>query len=198
MKERPIIMRDWGVKAILEGRKTQTRRVIKIEPNNFEYMHVSVNHEHGFSNKFTGEITPIKCPYGQLGDRLWVRECWATATAYNQLKPSELPHDAPIYYKAQNWFNLVNDIGNNHPSIHMPRWASRINLEITDIRVQRLQDITDKDAEAEGCKILCDCGDCIDSTPIGDFQDKWREIHGYNSWETNPFVWAITFKRLQP
>jgi hypothetical protein len=187
MKERPILFSGPMVRAILDGSKTQTRRTFKGTtehkgPYNPAYMEA-----HQQANGW-GSI----CPYGAPGDRLWVRETFAQDVA---------GCPGGISYRADH-FDPKGD-GPAHPmkwrpSIFIPRWASRILLEITDVRVQRLQEISDEDARAEGA-----IGALNDS--IGDnwcaceaFAALWESINGPDSWHANPWVWAITFQRLEP
>ena len=186
MKEHPIIFSGPMVRAILEGRKTQTRRVIR---NPEKYFHIR---ECGFC-----------CPYGWDGDLLWVREAWMSG-----------PNAAPdkVIYRAdiddvKPWDNLWKW----HPSIHMPRWASRLTLEITDVRVERVQKISPMDCEAEVItgKTLAspvrgqpyeeyeNKDGIIYTTPILAFAALWDSINlnrGFG-WDMNPFCWVITFKR---
>ena len=161
----------------------------------------------------------IICPYGKAGEHLWVREAWHTEHKYNKVKPSDLPKTAKFWF---DWYMMSTphsdfvshfcglDLdaqwakGNRRPSIFLPRWASRIILEITDVRVERLQDITEADAVAEGCSAEpCDhvrqsCEDigCWGNTAKGDYGHLWEQINGDGSWATNPWVWAIEFKRV--
>lgn len=145
MKTRPILFSGPMVRAILEGRKTQTRRVVKPQP------------AHCADLPMGKDLTfASACPYGQPGDRLWVRETWAVGTLFDYVRPSLLPKPdceskLAVDYAANPrriWHS--EDQGRWRPSIHMPRWASRITLEITSVRVERLQDISHKDAIAEG------------------------------------------------
>ena len=190
MKERPIIFSTDMVKAILEGRKTQTRRVIKPQPDRvingvpFEYL----GHKyHDASDR------AIRCPYGQVGDRLWVRETWATQKSIDRFSPSYIGNAAtvPLWYKADavNGRSFIG-LGKWRPSIFMPRWASRITLEITEVRVERLQEITFEDFKKEGIE--------MDGSWDGSFARLWDSLNakrGY-SWESNPWVWVISFRRL--
>jgi hypothetical protein len=178
MKERPILFSGPMVRAILDGSKTQTRRTFK----------------------GTTEHRSI-CPYGAPGDRLWVRETFAQGV-----------EGCPggISYRADH-FDPKGD-GPAHPmkwrpSIFMPRASSRILLEITDVRVQRLQEISDEDARAEGVSDggCLSCGNpepCGCGNPQPDARDGfawlWQSIHGRASWDANAWVWAITFQRLEP
>ena len=194
MKERPILFSGPMVRAILDGSKTQTRRIAK-EFNEMPNLD-------GILRRFPNQEG---CPYGTPGDRLWVRETFAQGV-----------EGCPggISYRADH-FDPKGD-GPAHPmkwrpSIFMPRIASRILLEITDVRVQRLQEISDEDVRAEGIEELALQADepgawwtaapdrrFHSRTPRGAFLRLWREIHGDGSWDANPWVWAITFRRLEP
>jgi hypothetical protein len=195
MKERPILFSGPMVRAILDGSKTQTRRTFKGTtehkgPYNPAYMEA-----HQQANGW-GSI----CPHGTPGDRLWVRETWAVQHGFDAWTPRHIPRGARIYYSATADLKGPCGVGGLRcrPSIFMPRWASRILLEITDVRVQRLQEISEGDARAEGA-----IGALNDS--IGDnwcaceaFAALWESINGPGSWHANPWVWAITFQRLEP
>jgi hypothetical protein len=161
------------VKAILDGRKTQTRRTRGLEV---------VNRSLDFAIK-------CQCPYGRPGDRLWVRESfYVQPDIYRPDKPS------PIHYKADEDTGCLEDYVFK-PSIFMPRWASRITLEITRIRAERVQDISEEDCIAEGIK---DSGLGVVDLLLS-YAVLWDSINakrGY-SWESNPWVWVIEFKRLE-
>jgi hypothetical protein len=188
MKERPILFSAPMVRAILDGSKTQTRRVAK---HPLAQAAVRINSYKG-QTEFdciladdTGGI--IQCPYGIPGDRLWVRETWAVQHEYDAAAPSEIGASARWHYAA------TEDLGGlrKRPSIFLPRRGCRILLEITDVRVQRLQEISEGDARAEGY-------DRSHAFPREWFALLWGSINGAGSWHTNPRVWAITFRRLQP
>lgn len=206
MKERGMIFNGEMVRAILEGRKTQTRRVlgtyqdaVKFCPewdvNGKQIFIVLGEKDHTGMNPV---ITAIPCPFGQPGDRIWVRETFcvhsrATDVATLVYRASvrnswtEQTHRVPVAVcnkpaTQEKWT----------PSIHMPRWASRITLEITDVRVERLNSITESDAEADG----------VTDTGFGDllvdgFRYLWKSIYGDDSWQANPWVWVIEFKRVE-
>jgi hypothetical protein len=181
MKERPILFSGPMVRAILDGSKTQTRRTFKGTtehkgPYNPAYMEA---HQQASG---WGSI----CPHGTPGERLWVRETWAVQHEYDAAGPSEIGVSARWRYAA------TEDLGGlrKRPSIFLPRRGSRILLEITDVRVQRLQEINDEDARAEGCEPF--------AYPRDRFQGLWDTINGPGSWHANPWVWAITFRRLEP
>ena len=182
VKERPILFSGPMVRAILGGRKTQTRRIVKLKCHDgFE---VGPNYE--------GEHWPVRggdrmpCPYGKPGDRLWVRETWLCATGE--------PGPTLCHYQADGDRPEFNGLWK--PSIHMFRWASRITLEITGVRVERLQDITEADAMAEG--VEC-CSGWIGHAgePRRIFCDLWKSINGAESWAANPWVWVVEFRRCE-
>lgn len=197
MKERPILFSAPMVRAILEGRKTQTRRVVKHAPAPWNAEHTA------------WDMTC--CPYGQPGDRLWVRETWGAHFMWDDVPPSGIPNDgkACLFYMADGFSTggcSQTRRDKWRPSIHMPRWASRITLEIAGVRVERLQDISEKDAQAEGAMYH-------DGRGIGhsgwrhDYKDVhvdarssfyrlWQEINGPGSWDANPWVWVVEFKRI--
>lgn len=209
MTERPIIFSAEMVRAILDGRKTQTRRVAPIRelkilqhPGDMITWSVSflkavrgtlASHSGGkFSDLQARSIIASQFnPYGKPGDLLWVRETW---TQY----PIELnPEPCDAWYKATS--NGPPPPFKWRPSIHMPRWASRITLRITDIRVERLQDISEDDARAEGC----DPARWIDETDVGmegyreGFARLWNKINGPGAWDVNPWVWVVSFERVK-
>lgn len=150
----------------------------------------------------------MKCPYGQPGDRLWVRETWAPADKI--LFGSDLDECEAVAYKADgsildpngqhfNAFGIDFSKIRWKPSIHMRRDYSRILLEITDIRVERLQEISEQDAIAEGIEISPvwkGPGDVYPSDPVKDFCTLWESIHGPESWDANPWVWVVSFKKI--
>lgn len=209
-RERPILFSGEMVRAILEGRKTQTRRIVKPQPEppkaiyeekhcfakaiqdfwGFEWV-ANVGSEFIVRNRSTATH---KCPYGHPGDRLWVRETWAyvPVTAYRcsegvqqSVNPSDLDM-AAVY--ASGWDH--SRPGRWRPSIHMPRWASRITLEIEAVRVERLKDISNEECFAEGLPADSEKGN---RTWYGDL---WESINGKGSWDLNPRVWVIQFKRV--
>lgn len=194
MKERPILFSSAMVRALLAGTKTQTRRALRgFYPRNTpEY-----NSESGRLEWFNGDevVCGICCPYGQSGDRLWVRETWAARHEYDGHKPAHIPALARWHYSA------TEDRGGLlwRPSIHMPRWASRITLEVTEVRVERLQDITHGDIEAEGIP----CGGAPRPTleqraaHCSAWRSLWESINGPGSWDANPWVWAVSFRRIE-
>lgn len=170
MKEKPIIFSTEMVRAILDGRKTQTRRVIKDKYIKSRW------------HDAEGEHILAVCPY-EAGDRLWVRETWVPSF-----------HGLDCLYKADEASNELFPVNKWKPSIHMPRWASRINLKITEVRAERINDISTEDCMAEGLE---------QRIPYEGFRYRFRRLwdsinakRGY-SWESNPWVWVIEFKRAQ-
>ena len=201
MKERPIHFSAPMVRAILDGSKTQTRRVVKQDREGL----------------LDCEPTPawdafwqcVACPYGKPGDRLWCRETFAIVprTAYarsegvqQMLRPDD-DHDAAIY--RAGW-DRSNGGFRWRPSIHMPRWASRILLEIVSVRVERLQDISEDDARAEGIAYSERFeGYCTGEAehfnshdPRQSYFSLWEAINGAGSVAANPWVWVVEFKRI--
>lgn len=202
-KERPILFSGPMVRAIREGRNTQTRRIIKPQPA-FEFHGVPFLKVHGIGEK----PNAIKCPYGQPGDRLWVRETWGLMCYHDPtdwmresivgIPESEL-RERYLVEHAANW-NLPSESAYWRPSIHMPRWASRIMLEIVSVRAERLRDISKEDAKAKG--VIESYRPSID--PMGlannytvEFFKLWESINGPGSWDLNPWVWVVEFKEVK-
>jgi hypothetical protein len=219
VKERPILMSGPMVKAILEERKTQTRRVIKHQPPKEAGLGLTVNTYsepdyyqalffRGPTVESTGMGEPVKCPYGKPGDRLWVRETFSYVTkakseVYDKVRPDGCPVE--MYHQA-DWQHDFDFPANWTPSIFMPRWASRITLEVTNVRVERLQDITEADAIAEGVytneQAIEKLGLPPDTKLSGSCVDKyrivWESINGKKyPWASNPWVWCISFRRIE-
>lgn len=186
MKERPILFSAPMVRAILEGRKTMTRRVIKPQPEIREISGLTVYPVDVYKPTYSLSQILNKCPYGQPGDNLWVRETfnadWCDHVIYRADGGSAV---AAGYAEEPKW----------KPSIFMPRCASRINLEITNVRVERLNDISEEDARAEGAELSC--GEMRQDYPNykRTFKRLWESINGTGAWEANPFVWVIEFKK---
>ncbi len=246
MTERGMIFNAEMVRAILDGRKTQTRRIMKVQPESNQLglllitdstKHSDIGKYHWAESNATGNHVRSKlfsCPFGAVGDRIWVRETWAilgnedgccidweeklckadersAARIYRascEQRPGNyglwsIPDDA-------DWKPHTKDYqyeGAWRPSIHMPRWASRILLEITDVRVEQLNAISEEDATAEGVppagSLLPDYPGTF-LTPKGDFatakvafQCLWESIYGEESWKANGWVWVISFKRVE-
>lgn len=220
MKERPILFSSPMVRALLSGTKTQTRRVAKFPYDPPEGFYPDL-YNHGEQWTFWGPrgteksgqscLPYIKCPYGQPGDRLWVREtCRAEELESGLDGVRYLADDAFIPIEnspeaAEKWVSMHNyrwGKGLTVPAIHMPRRASRITLEVTGVRVERLKDISADDCMAEGAVVHRNTGDLLDRGIIKDdwrwrnqYHALWEEINGPDSWEANPWVWVIEFKR---
>lgn len=232
-KEKPILFSGEMVRAILNGRKTQERRIVKPQPAKWiDRYEQSMSPRHwlpqgvflsdpsGILGKGALEIrqndTPVTCPY-EVGMRLWVRETWGGGWddglgGYSAICETVRQYERPdrVFYKADGW----DESRGRYPwrrSIHMPRWASRITLEITDIRVQRLQDTTRLDIAAEGWP--CDerqrsgvdlalaLGDdeIIDDASIEWYANLWDSINTKpgTRWDDSPWVWCLSFRRVE-
>lgn len=231
--ERPILFSGPMVRAILDGKKTQTRRALKPQPPTPETVKsMSGDTYHWFTDMHSkspahfrvagavwavrklGYPTEIKCPYGAPGDRLWVREAWGVSDGVNE----SLLHTCGIFFGADGpdgWTSYV-DVPFDYayekmlklktseklrPSIHMPRWASRIDLEITTVRVERLNDISEADAIAEG--VMAGYGRLTPDDKISAiwtarqrYAALWNKINGEGSYRANPYVWVIEFTRI--
>lgn len=227
MKERPILFSAPMVRAILAGTKTQTRRIVKPQPqpNGGEGLHPVAPYcnPHGswaWVLAATGHGSGgnlFDCPYGQPGDRLWVRETWQgplldseehEAAQFREDGPDAFKKPGFCAYRATDTLDAVDLDGNDlgwRPSIHMPRWASRISLEITGVRVERLQDISEADAIAEGIsakedgRYHCGCdddGEILCKSPVTAYAWLWNSINGDGAWAANPWVWVVEFKRV--
>jgi uncharacterized protein YhfF len=195
MTERPIIFNTPMVQAILDGRKTITRRLVKqsnsATTTNFfklDFNDVVVDNGYLKVKQREDDTRHRVFPKIEIGDILWVRETWGKY--YDPVMPCcNIEH---IVYKADN--DLKD--GKWYPSIHMHRSASRITLEITNIKVERLRDITEEDAIKEGINR----GDCSEFNLMGVhralFSKIWESIYGAESWQFNPWVWVIEFKKI--
>lgn len=184
------------VRALLAGTKTQTRREVKSPTGTFELNSTLSNPKQCWLNVTDSNeeaIRPLLCPYGQPGDRLWVRETWRI-----------LPDGSYTY--GANYTEEEAAINKWKPSIFMPRWASRILLEIVSVRVERLQDISEADAVAEGIERVGEmlglpawkdytCGTMLTSA-VNSYHTLWKSINGTGSWQANPWVWVVEFKRI--
>lgn len=204
MRERPILFSAPMVRALLAGTKTQTRRVVKgIDPANLDSTMTKAQWRQVNRDRPVSFGPTYFCPYGQPGDRLWVRETWAFGIHALAAKRDE---DGPFVYAAD---------GTTHgrlcerwrPSIHMPRHACRLILEITGVRVERLHEISEADARAEGCPFTWDGKQYEPPLPQVDswqgygrasFSLLWSQINGADSWTANPWVWVVEFRVLQP
>lgn len=232
IKERPILMHARSINGILEGRKTQTRRIMKPQPwlntvNQWLWDHKG-RWQHAFHPGIAGNDATTRlrsyCPYGQPGDRLWVREAWHTGRRLDEFNATEIAAkavDAGYSPGAPLWYSdgaIVpfgdadeDDFGFKGRYRHgrfMPRWASRLTLEIANIRVERVQEISANDCLAEGIdysKHRCGCDFCAtapqicpasSSSLIMEFASLWDDTNGKGAWERNDWVWAIDFRSL--
>lgn len=236
MKERPILFSAPMVRAILSGAKTQTRRIMKPQPYSNgrwsrEAQDIVCHNDYlppsallldvgRGKNRYTcsdvEDDLPTSCPYGVPGDRLWVRETlrrrdggrdpdvWQYEADQRDV---QLPRDHPDVPAMISWAHHKERP--HCPSIHMPRWASRITLEVTDVRVERLESISGEDARAEGIAVpRCSCEVCMRSSAmcpadasehVMAFAQLWDAINGKRApWASNPWVWCVSFRRVQP
>jgi hypothetical protein len=241
--ERPILFSGEMVRALLDGRKTVTRRIVKPQPPaGCEYtINGAGDHALCFAAGTAASASPVcvpptgtsadhrlRCPYGQPGDRLWVRETWAAHWMYDDVPPtrarSGLDDDNQFFAAGPSEHGTHGAPpecrGRWRPSIHMPRWASRLSLRVTGVRVERLQDISEDDARAEGvapfgeryesisldqrivgcpggqvCRVPCGCFRAGDAPYRASFACLWDEINGDRAlWSSNPWVWAVSFE----
>lgn len=219
MKERPIPFSAPMVRARLAGTKTQTRRVMQMHPSAIgcccggtaARWVAEGDRWHCGTCGGGGRLTPkdveyVRCPYGQPGDRLWVRESWRAPLAYELTPPRDIPPGTPITYQADGAGTLPHiNAGKLRPGMFMPRWASRTILDVTAVRVERLQDISREDAMAEGIVLQPDGGYGLADTthyhatdPRHSYWSLWEAINGPGSVEANPWVWAVTFATASP
>lgn len=206
MKERPILFSAPMVEAILEGKKTVTRRIVKLrefQRSGTQGYDWTFRDRRGLWNDLREDDIDSFCPYGQRGDRLWVRESWAHDA--ENLEAAKSQHEdamspSPVYYLA-TLDKFLKGTLRKRPSIHMPRWASRINLEVTGVRVERLQDITPEQAKAEGDNERSGMPEYYERGALCHvdwYKGLWRDINGLGSWELNPWVWVVEFQVLTP
>lgn len=209
MKERPIPFSAPMVRALLNGSKTQTRRVMKVQP--VEPPDVAKMYQDRACTKpvvaamWTDHAKDgpdfCLCPYGVPGDRLWVREAWRTTGdggRCNDMPPRDLqPHE--VWHEADGFPPSEECAGKLRPGMFMPRWASRITLEVTSVRVERLSDISEADALAEGVETWAWGALSPDGQKellaAEKFELLWCGINGRESWDANPWVWCVEFKR---
>lgn len=204
--EKPILFSGPMVRAILEGRKTQTRRIVKPVPQMVDNKKTATWEGNAVTLMRLFDQVGRSCPYGHSGDRLWVRETWQGPlmdcdTMENEYRGSPDDFHKPEYcvYAADGGptpeFITQDDelVCRWRPSIHMPRWACRILLEITGIRVERLHDISANDCVAEGCGAEVFWPE---SNSIAQYKRLWESINGADSWASNPWVWVIEFRRV--
>lgn len=220
-KERPILFSAPMVRAIREDRKTVTRRPVSVQPRS----RVDIG-SYGLGQPFIRHPDPTKrnpeCPYGRPGDRLWVRETWGVishdfdqqgdvikwepdrpAKAIREMRFGRGYYSGHVVYAADGpceWAGDEDGGGDPRsawkPSIHMPRAASRILLEITDVRVERLQDISEAQAKAEGPDVPV--AEHLAAAWVVQFRRLWESINGPEAWTSNPWVWVVEFKQVMP
>ena len=221
MSSKPILFSGPMVRAILEGRKSQTRRVVKPQPNPEYWQEIVPGWysptviRNGLEEPgpevygFASEDEGWRCPYGAPGDSLWVRETWKP---YFHLNENGSVKDEGIYYKATGSRRMMDlepgtwsmrKADKWRPSIHMPRWASRISLSVKDVRVERVQDITYDAVVAEGVWDMMWAVDFTKSMKYPTWKSEWVRTwdalnakRGY-SWESNPWVWVVEFERQE-
>lgn len=193
MRERPILFSGPMVRAILAGTKTQTRRAMRPQPS----LTPEVDSEAGIAEFYTGDelAGSVRCPYGKVGDRLWVKETIRkTADSPGGYATSEYVADgSPTVADAWPWQRptLV--------SIHCPRGLSRILLEVTGLRTERLKACSASDAEAEGAiDWSMECASRVGAGPLTAYRALWESINGAGSWDSNPWVWVVEFERVTP
>ena len=201
MKERPILFNADMVNAILDGRKTQTRRIVKpTKDRNGSGCQLA-------PCEIAGEVNGgdyALCPYGQPGDRLWVRENFLYLM-HGDVTAGDIKYCASIDSRSAAGSKNPGYWWRKRPSIHMPRWASRITLEIVSVRVERLKQISERDALQEGIGlVLADnwpdpkaMSEAVAKSRRAGFKLLWESINGSDSWDTNPWVWVVEFKRVE-
>jgi hypothetical protein len=212
MKERPILFFAPMVRALLAGTKTQTRRAVRkqfapdavvaeVGATTPEGWQVSGHSGLWWDDAGACLDDAVRCPYGIPGDLLWVREAWKAHTTFDHLPPRDIPQ-SHVWYLADDGYKA--DSRYRH-GMFMPRWASRILLEVTAVRVERLQDISEADARAEG--VAYDPGEggtfhvpgiagCASDSAADAFRKLRQQINGPDSWAANPWVWVVEFKRV--
>lgn len=207
-RERPLLFKPEMVRALLAGTKSQTRRLYKARyPEPYEVLEDGVPFQCGED----GVYHRREEPYGVAGDRLWVREAFAFDVSLDEVAPSNVEPRSGVEWFADgdgNGRRQSFERGKTRVSIHMPRWASRITLDVTDVRVERLQDISEEDAEAEGISefdadanaaSVCALAKAMGTTsedPRASYAALWESINGVGSWALNPFVWRIAFPSI--
>lgn len=233
-RERPILFSGPMVRALLDGRKTQTRRAIKPQPAAEGYYSINGAGTHALHLSGAGadmlfiRPTPrsrdhrLPCPYGAPGDRLWVKETWGLSAYFDDTdwlrgsvkgrSQDDIIESWRLHFAADYEGSASSEYPYWRPSIHMPRWASRLTLEVTQVRVERLQDISEEDAIAEGVE-QADTGPLrwvryrnymsereaqgiatSFASPRESFFSLWESIHGTESWAANPWVWVVSFR----
>lgn len=219
MAERPILFSAPMVRAILADTKTQTRRVVKPVGDDDGFVLQDYGDgwwpfrsDDGESSMKGGSEIPHRCPYGTPGDQLWVREAYRFLAVHDHVPPRELS-SGPVWYEAQDDVPFhPSNVGKLRPGMFMPRWASCITLEVTGVRVERLQDISEADALAEGIERIPPTGagagpnryslrgeDGWINRPTAAecYRVLWEQINGPGAWDANPWVWVVEFRRVE-
>lgn len=192
MTERPILFSAPMVRALLADTKSQTRRIVKPRKDRDIGCELS-------PCELAGEVNngKFRNAYCAPGDRLWAREAWRACAEADAVKPRDMDAAYRVWYEADAPHQ--QGVGRRRPGMFMPRWASRITLEVTGVRVERLQDISEADAMAEGvdewARGACGDPDALDA--LGKFELLWCSINGRASWDANPWVWRIEFKQAE-
>lgn len=209
MREHPILFSAPMVRAILEGSKTQTRRVVRkqfaadaivaeVAATTPEGWQISGHSGLWWDDAGACLDDAVRCPYGMPGDLLWVREHWRAPASCDHLPPRSISDSEPLRFIADETTGPDAGFGKARRAFHMPRWASRVSLEVTGVRVERLQDISVSDSIAEGlgeyASHLRGLSPCLEWRYA--YEDLWTEINGPESWAVNPWVWVIEFRRF--
>lgn len=211
MTDRPIIFSAPMVRALLDGRKTQTRRMLKPLGDNTHLECTGRGDWFWWTPGVDRAHVLQRIPYAP-GDRLYVREAWRAEAVYDDTRPRDIPADAcMVRYEADGTWtdnDTMTHAGRLRPSIFLPRWASRITRTVTEVRVQRLQEISEADVLAEGCPLDPFYNDTtadgsnphmvkIDTakwiSPCGWYHRLWDSLHGPDAWDANPWVVAVSF-----
>lgn len=216
MKERPILFTPENAQKVFDGVKTQTRRIVKLPSLLWDYPQMN---GHGMAvfldstraNPYDNALD-VACPYGQPGDRLWIRECWADVntesgpafqyrSGFLKFCQDEVFPVEYARYPGSQFTMWCSDLMRGEPdhrwrsAMHMYRYACRTVVELTEVRVERVQEITEEDAKAEGCEPHFPSG--VDGKIYRrPFNCLWESIHGTGSWEMNPWVWVLTMRKV--
>ena len=204
--DKPILFSAPMVRALLAGTKTQTRRIVKLHPDfRGSRGHENVASEWGWESDLGDHISILDYARNKypVGIALWVREAWRTeSSAYDDLKPADMDADYTVLYDADADWKLNKSTGRSRVSIHMPRWASRLTLLVTDVRVERLHNISEDDAKAEGVEPqklpglgqgIAQAFNLTHRPYISAYANVWNAINGPGAWEANPWIVALTF-----
>lgn len=217
MAERQILFSAPMVRALLAGTKTQTRREVSAQTwqnagvaPHAQCIDVDGKKVTWYDNDGEHPARFPVCPYGQPGDRLWVKETWEADQIWDGTRPLDIPDGEAILYTADDHASRIIPFGwgRGRPSIFMRRWMSRITLELTGVRVERLNDINEEDALAEGMDVFSDgAGFTVplangkpgpwQRNAVDAYRNLWEVIYGAGSWSANPWVWVLAFKQVE-